>query len=34
MKYLFVFFLLLSSYTLVYAGLSHFFPDLTYSMSG
>lgn len=33
MKYLVVFFLLLLGYTFIYAGLSHFFPDLTVSQS-
>jgi hypothetical protein len=33
-KYLVVFFLLLTSYTLIWTGMSHYFPQLTYTASG
>lgn len=34
MRYLVVFFLLLLGYTLIYAGLSHYFPDLAVTYTG
>jgi hypothetical protein len=33
MRYLIVFFLLLTAYSLIYAGLSHYFPNLTMTQS-
>jgi hypothetical protein len=34
MQYLVVFFLLLSGYTLIYAGMSHYFPQFTMVHNG